>query len=145
MITQAQIDAEEFTTPLTDKQVLVLTLLVKRYPPYYNAVGRYPLLADKLAEEVATPTVKTSALKAILTQLGVIPAFVVESSGSADAQSFFSTTQNWAELAQDVLDTLYEVPVVTGAQSYAIAQRKTENLVLKDRTIFRRSETGRRW
>ena len=145
MITQAQIDAEEYDTPLTENQVMVLNLLVKRYPAYYNAVGRYPLLGDKLAEEVAVPTVKTAALKAILTQLGLIPAFVVESQGSADAQSFFSTTQNWQELAQDVLDTLYEVPIVTGAQSYAIAQRRTEQIAIKDRVILKPSETGRRW
>lgn len=145
MLTQAQLDAEEFVTPLTDKQVLALTLLVKRYPAYYNASARYPLLGDKLQEEVDVPTVKTAALKAILTQLGVFPAFVVESSGSTEAQSFFSTVQNWEELAQDVLDTLYEVPVISGAQSYAIAQRKTENIVLKDRVVLKRSETGRRW
>src|SRR4051812_12027576 len=107
MITQAQIDNEEFTTPLTEQQVLILQLLVKRYPAYYNAAARYPLLGEKLALEVASPTVKTAALKAILTQLGILPSFVVESQGSADAQSYFSTTQNWQELAQDVLDTLY--------------------------------------
>ena len=145
MITTAQINAEDFTTALTPRQVLVLTMLVKRYPPYYNAVGRYPVLANKLAAEVATPTVLTAALKAVLTQLGIIPAFVVESQGSAEAQSFFSTVQNWNELAQDVLDIMYEIPFASGAQSYAIAQRRTEKIVLKDRVIFTRDETGRRY
>lgn len=145
MITLAQIQAEEFVTALTAQQVLCLEMLVKRYPPYYNAVGRYPLLGDKLTEEVSVPTVKTAGLKAVLTQLGIIPAFVVESSGTDTEPSFFSTTQNWAELAQDVLDILYEIPIVMGAQSYSIAQRRTESIVLKDRTIFRRDETGRRF
>lgn len=145
MLTQAQIDAEEFVTPLTDKQVLTLTMLVKRYPAYYNAIGRYPLIADKLAAEVAVPTVSTAGLKAVLTQLGKIPAFVVESQGSAQSQSFFSSVHNWEELAQDVLDILYEVPMVLGARSYGIAQRKTEGLVLKDRVILRQNETGRRY
>lgn len=151
MITQAQIDAEEFGTALTDKQVLVLILLVRRYPAYYNYPGRYPSLEDKLAAEESVPTVLTAALKAVLTQLGAIPAIVVESSGDANAQSFFSTKDNWVELAQDVLDIMYKIPMIVGSQSFAIAQRDILGMVIKDRAVHsrllkRRSvDSERRW
>ena len=146
MITQAQIDAESTTPALTVNQKLVLMMLVRRYLVRHNSVWRFADLGTVIDAEITAPTEKTSALKAILTQLGKIPSFVVESQGSAEAQSFFSTTLNWQELAQDVLDILYEAPTVIGnTQSYAIAQRQTEKIVLKDRVIFTRDETGKRY
>lgn len=148
MITPAQINAENFTDPLTDNQVIILTMLIRRYPRYYNASGLYPAIADKFAAEVAVPTANTAALKAILTQLGTVPVYVVESSGSATSQSFFSTVQNWEELAQDVLDVFYDIPVGLTQQSYAIAQRRNENIQLHDpyvgKRLLRKRPSGRR-
>jgi hypothetical protein len=146
MITWAQLNAESQTPALTDEQILILTLLVKQYRPYRDNYGRWPSLAVKLATEQTTPTVLTKGLKAVLTQLGVIPPFVVESSGSSESQSFFSTVQNWEALAQDVLDLIFENPVPTSSgRSFAIAQRKTEKIALRDRVILKPGETGRRY
>lgn len=147
MITQAQIDAQNFTTALTPNQVMVVTMLVKRYLVKYNAVSQYSTLGTKLQDEVDTPTVVTSAIKAVLAILGGVPTLVVESSGSDDSRSFFSTVLNWEELAQDILNVLYEnpIPVGTATQSFAIAQRRTEQIALKDRVILTENETGRRW
>jgi hypothetical protein len=121
MITQAQIDAEDQTPALTDQQVLTLTLLVKRAPVYYSNVGLFPNLSTKLTDEQTTPTVITQALKAILTALGDIPEIVVESQGSRDAESHFSTNENWVELAVDVLNLFYTLAGVS-RQSYAITR-----------------------
>lgn len=143
MITLAQIDAEAQSPTLTDSQVLALTMLVKQYERYRYAIGIWPNLADKLAEEQTTATVKTQALKAVLTQLETIPALVVETSGNSDAQSFFSTKLNWDSLAQDVLDTLYDIPVTIGPQNFAIAQRTAQGTTLKDSAILREEATGR--
>lgn len=145
MITLTQIDAESLTPPLTDTQTLALTMLVKQYERYRNAIGIWPNITDRLVAEQVFATVKTQALKAILTQLEVIPALVVESSGSAEAQSFFSTKQNWDALAQDVLDTLYDVPIVIGPQNFAIAQRTIQKAILKDSLLISDNDAGRRY
>lgn len=145
MITFAQIAAESQSPALTDEQTLVLQMLVKQFPPYINAVGLWPALADVLAEEVATPTVKTQALKAVLTALGDIPAIVVESQGRAEAPSFFSTKSNWYALAQDVLNILYDLPINLGSQSFALTQKHIQDMVIKDDLIIVEDDSGRRY
>jgi hypothetical protein len=144
MLQLAQIQAEDMTA-LDSDQVLALTLLVKRYPNYINAIASWPDLEGKLAEEQATPTVKTKALKAVLVALGTQPKIVVESSGSDDARSFFSSSINWEELAQDVLDTLYDIPIPSGSFRFALAQRRIDDAVLKENVIIRQRKTGRRF
>lgn len=144
MLQLAQIQAEDMTA-LDSDQVLALTLLVKRYPNYINAIASWPDLEGKLAEEKATPTVKTKALKAVLVALGTQPKIVVESSGSDDARSFFSSSINWEELAQDVLDTLYDIPIPSGSFRFALAQRRIDDAVLKENVIIRQRKTGRRF
>jgi hypothetical protein len=145
MITHAQIVAESITPALTEQQVMTLSLLVKKYPPYRDASGMWPNFADKLAEEVVTPTVKTQALKAVVTALGKIPAIVVESNGTDQSQSHFSTTDNWWELAELVLNTLYDVPVATGRQSVAVVPVRITDLTLRERTTILPRDTGRRF
>jgi len=145
MITLTQINAENFTTALTDEQVLNLTLLVKKYPPYRDASGMWPDLAGKLADEQGTPTVKTKALKAVLTALGTIPSIVVESNGNEQAQSHFSTTENWYEYAELILNTLYEIPIATGRTSVAVVPAKITDLTLYERSYIKPSDTGRRY
>ena len=122
MLTPAQIAAESITPPLTDVQVMNLTLLVRRFPVYYNNLGLFPDFLTKLTDEKATPTVKTQALKAVLTQVGNLPEFVVESQGSREEPSHFTTNENWYDLAMDVLNLYYEVPMGLGRQNYALAQ-----------------------
>lgn len=119
MLTPAQINAETLD-PITDEQIMNLTLLVRRYPVYINNLGLFPELQTKLIAEQTTPTVKTKGLKAVLTQLGVIPTFVVESQGSRDRPSHFATNDNWYDLALDVLDLFYEVPAGLTRQNYAV-------------------------
>jgi hypothetical protein len=118
----AQIQAESQTPALTEEQVLNLLLLVRAYPPYIQAVGRYPDLAGLLEAERMTPTVKTMALKAVLTALGKLPKEVVEAQGTDKAPSFFSSTQNWGALALDTLNVLYDLPITTGPTRFVLVQ-----------------------
>jgi hypothetical protein len=144
MLTLAQIEAQNID-PLTDDQVMALSLLVKRYPNYINAVASWPDLEGKLAAEQSTPTIKTKALKAILVTLSTQPTIVVESSGSEDTKGFFSSSTNWEELAQDVLDTLYDIPIPSGSFRFALAQRRIQDAVLKEKVVIRQRDTGRRF
>jgi len=144
MITLGQINAET-TDPMTDEQVLSLTLLVKKFPPYRDSSPLWPNLDGKLATEQATPTVKTKALKAVLTALGKIPSIVVESSGTDESRSHFTTEDNWYDLAEMVLNTLYQVPVPNGRQSYATVQRRIQDLTMVERFVVRPSDVGRRY
>lgn len=145
MLTLAQINAENFSVALTDEQELNLSLLVKKYPPYREAAGMWPGFADKLAAEKATPTVKTKALKAVLTALGTIPSIVVESNGTANSQSHFSTTENWYEYAELILNTLFDVPVATGRTSVAVVPVRVTDLVINERVYLNQKDTGRRY
>lgn len=130
MITQAQILAEAITPALTDEQVLNLTLLVKQYPGYISNLGFFTDLDGELALEVATPTVKTRALKAVLTALGNLPTLVVESQGRDTSPAHFSTVENWASLAIDVLNVLYDVPAgLLGSQSFALTRKPLAGLI----------------
>lgn len=146
MITLTQINAENFTTPLTDEQVLNLSLLVKKFPPYRDNSPLWPNLSGKLVAEQSVPTVKTKALKAVLTALGAVPSIVVESHGTDTSQADFSTNENWWELAELILNTLYEVPFATGRRSYAVVPVKITDLTLKERFVIRPiTDTGRRY
>lgn len=145
MITLAQITAEAQTPALTAEQQLALETLVKAYPGYSNAVGRWPLLSAKIDAEQATPTVKTKGLKAVLTALNDLPEVVVESSGSDKSPSYFTTQANWNALAQDVLNMLYELPIILGQQSFVLVQRRVQDITLNDGIILRSDKTGRRY
>lgn len=131
MITPDQIGAENFTTALTDTQVVILTLLVKQYPVYVQNLGLFGDLAGELALEVATPTVKTQALKAVLTALNNLPEIVVESQGRSSAPSHFSVNENWNALALDVLNIFYDIPAgLLTRQSFALTQKPVQNSLL---------------
>lgn len=119
MLTQAQIDAQD-QTAMSSVQVINLLLLVKRFPLYINNMGLFPDLETKLNEERDTPTVITQVLKAVLTQVGVLPPFVVESQGSEQEPAHFTTNENWYDLALDVLNCFYTVPGYLTRQSYAL-------------------------
>jgi hypothetical protein len=145
MITLNQIQAEKITPALTEEQQLALETLVKAYPGYSNAVGRWPSLSDKIDAEQLLPTVKTQGLKAVITALNKLPPIVVESSGSDKAPSYFTTQANWNALAQDVLNMLFELPVTLGQQSFVLVQRRVQDLTLVDDSILARERTGRRF
>jgi len=134
MLTPSMIEAEEYSTPLTEDQKLNLQLLVR---------GAYPQATDLwdtqletyLDSEIATPTVRTKSLKAVLTQLDALPAEDVESQGDSDSPTFFSTSQNWKALALDVLN-VFKIRVMLGHQSWGIQQRKLADLTLVDANII---------
>lgn len=93
-----------------------LTLLVKRYPGYRNNPTLYPDFASVLLDAVDAVThpedapVNIKALDAVLAQLAELPTFVADSEGSEAQRVFVSIAGNWEELAQTVLDILYEPP-----------------------------------
>lgn len=134
MITLAQIQAETGDA-LLDEEIQVLELLVKQAPVYNQAIGRWPDLHGTLEQEQTVPTIKTQALRAVLTLLGRVPTIVVESQGSADEPSFYSTGNNWNQLALEVLNVLYDLPVILGNQSFALVQRTISDLTLEDESI----------
>lgn len=123
-------------TPLTNGQQLLLENLVKSYPPYINAVGKWPDLSGQIDQEQSSPTDKTYFLKAILTALDELPSVLAESSGSDTEPGFFSVGSNWAVLAQDVLNTLYVLPIIQGPMRFALVQRRIEDLVLDERSLI---------
>lgn len=144
MITVAQITAEDLTA-ISEIQQRALMGLIEQYQPYADAPGRWPSLEDKIGAEMATPTVKTRALKAVLTALGRLPAIVVESQGQVSSPSMFATKENWDTLAFDALNILYGKSIILGPQTIGVIKRSTESMTQKDRTVFKESETGRRY
>lgn len=144
MLTLAQITAET-TVAITDEQVLSLLLLIKNWPVYRSQPIMWPNLETTIRAEQSVPTVKTKALKAALTALGKLPKIVVESSGTADSQSHFSTNENWWALASDVLDILYDVPLATGRTSYAVVQRTIADIALEEAFFVTAKQTGKRY
>lgn len=133
MLTPDQIAGQSSTPALTDDQILNLMLLVKRYPVYVGNLGLFPDLAGELATEQGTPTVKTKALKAVLAAVNELPEVVVESQGKDTAPSHFTTNENWNNLALDVLNLFFDVPAgALSRQSFALAQRKVENILIAD-------------
>lgn len=133
MLTPTQIAAQAQTPALTDTQIMNLLMLVKQYPVYVWNLGLFPNLESELESEQAVPTVKTQALKAVLAAVDELPEIVVESQGRSDAPSHFTTQENWNSLALDVLNLFYAVPAgVLTRQSFALAQRKVENLLIVD-------------
>lgn len=147
MITPSQINAEEMDPPLTDEQILNLEMLVKRYKPYYTAQGRWPDLTTRLKGEQDEPTVKTMALKAVLTALNGLPSIVVESQGQRTAPAFFGTTQNWDALALDVLNILYEVAPINGQEYFVTVKKQVQSMIINDdiSPLFNENNTGRRY
>lgn len=144
MLTETQISAETLD-PLTATQKQALLGLVRQYPPYMKASGRWPSLEQKIDTEITTPTVKTQALKAVLTQLNALPSLVVESDGTTNSPGRFTTPENWEALALDVLNVLYVGPTYLGSHYVGVVKRPTESLVQRDRTNFTPRETGKRW
>lgn len=143
MITLEQLEAES-SDFLTSSEVRVLILLVKASPDYNQAVGRWPSLEDTIgafADNSATydeaQQSKIKSLRAVITQLGALPTIVAESNGNESAQTYFSTKDNWRELALTVLDILYELPTVLGPQSFALVQRRVRDITLRDRAFSR--------
>jgi len=139
MLTIDQIDAEAITPALTVTQQKNLQLLVNQYAGYAGSLAQYSSFQTRLQAEVDTPTETTQILKAVITALAVLPPLVVESSGSTDRPSFFTTKSNWDALAQDVLDALFpELPnLAYGSQRFALAQRRVPPLVKEDINIVR--------
>lgn len=142
MLTHAQINAENQSPALTEEQELALTMLVRQYHGYAAFTANWPNFTTKLADEQATPTVKTKALKAVLTALGRLPSIDVESQGTADSESFFATKRNWDRLAQDVLNVLFDTNVyyttaLSGThQMFAtVPKKKVKDLTLNDSTL----------
>jgi hypothetical protein len=132
VLTFEQINAENQNPALSDEQIMALELLVKRWPVYQRASGQWPLLHERLVAEKTTPTVKTKALKAVLTALAGLPAVVAETQGTDKEPAFFSTVQNWEALAEDTLNILYDLPVTWAAQSFVLVQRRIEDLIITD-------------
>ncbi len=149
MITPAQIEAEVVVpeVPLTLTQVENLILLVKQFGPYASAPSRWPNLRVKLNAELATPTVLTPILKAVLTAVNNLPEVTDESQGQEGSPGFFSVKANWDALAIDVLNAMYETSAALGPSPYgtALVRRPTESLAQKDRQYLYESETGRRY
>lgn len=142
MLTPAQLTAQSILPAITDEQVLNLMLLVKQYPVYVANLGLFPDLATQLSLEQATPTVVTKALKAVLAAIDELPEVVVESQGRDTAPSHFTSNENWNSLALDVLNLFYSVPAgALSRQSFALAQRKVENILIADDmdAVFRNS------
>lgn len=136
MLTPTQIAAQDFATALSAEQVQNLLLLVKQYPVYVANLALFPDIAGELALEVATPTIKTQALKAVLAALDELPELVVESQGRDTAPSHFSNTENWYALALDVLNVLYDIPAgLGGRQSFALTSPKVENFLIEDNLL----------
>lgn len=103
-----------------------LTLLVRRYKEYTNNLPLYPDFTGTLLAAVADPTegpVNVKALNAILAQLLTFPMLVADSEGSQDERIYFSIGGNWDELAQTVLDTLYEPAPTPFVGAFVVAER----------------------
>jgi hypothetical protein len=135
MIKASQISAQNLVA-LTTAQVLAITNLVKRYPAYRDSAGVWPNLAGKIQAEVTVPTVKTQFLKAVLAQLEILPNEKVEAQGTDKRPSFFSSEDNWASLAQDILDCMYDVPITLGmgGRSMQVVQRRIVDLIIDEGT-----------
>jgi hypothetical protein len=135
MITDADIKAGKL--PLGNDKILALLMLVKRLPPKERRPSNvYDLEARIVAVKgtgdplnpttPATPTmdeVKGMALDAVLTRLNALPNISVEDEGTDKERSFFSAAVNWKELAQDVLDVLYESNQQGQNQVFLVVQR----------------------
>jgi hypothetical protein len=136
MITDADIAAGKL--PLSNAKRLALAMLVKRVPANKRRPSNVSDIAARIAAVAgtdpngvpavpATPTiddVKGMALDAVLTRLRGLPGVVVQDEGSDKERVFLSTAENWQELAQDVLDVLYESQGTS--QTYLIVQRTLE-------------------
>lgn len=99
-----------------------------------------PKTADQ-KEAIASAQV----MAAVAFRLVTTPSFAVETEGSSERRSFFSSTTNWEELARDVLDELY-LPVGKNAGNIFIV---TDRL-LTDCGRFQTADEamailGRRW
>lgn len=133
MIIPTQVAAQTILPALTEVQVENVLLLVKYCPIYVRNLGLFPDLEGELATEVATPTVKTQFIKAVLAALDELPEVVVESQGRVSAPSHFTTNENWNALALDVLNLFYATPAgFSSNQSFSLAQRRVEDLILDD-------------
>lgn len=130
MLTPAMIAAENFSVALTPQQKMNLMLLVRgAYPAHADFFAS--ALNDYLDAEVATPTENTQALKAVLTQLGKLPALDVESQGDVNSPTFYASQANWRALALDVMN-VFGIRYGASQQSMGLVQRRTEDLILDD-------------
>lgn len=123
MLTPSMIGAETISPALTTGQKLNLMILVRHAYPTYAATWD-AALSGYIDAEIVTPTVKTQALKAVLTQLDVLPAEDVESQGESSSPTFFSTSVNWRSLALDIL-VIFNIQTagVGSQQSWGLVQR----------------------
>lgn len=144
MLTVAQIDAET-QDPLTDSQVVSLLNIVRRYKVYAMEQGKWPDLEGKLNTEQLTPTVKTQALKAVLTAVAKLPSLVVETNGTDTDRSYFSTRLNWEEAAIDILNILYKVPAVIGRTGIIAVRKTVKDLTQREDIYLTDRDTGRRY
>jgi hypothetical protein len=142
MITPDQL-AVETTDPISETQETNLLLLVRQFGPYIKYTGRWPQLEEKLAEERATPTERTRALRAILTALNDLPPIDAESQGSEGSPGFFSVKRNWDILAQDVLNTFYRHSAWVGPETVGVVKRRINSAQMEDRYYVDGYDTGK--
>ncbi len=128
MITPALILNETMTPALSEAQKLVLLMLVRQYEPYKKSPGLWPDVEGLLDAEQSVPTVKTQALKAVLTSMSVLPGLVVESEGTDKQKTFFSTKQNWQAYGEDILTVLFETNSALSEVSFAVVHRTTKDM-----------------
>ena len=149
MIIVSQLNAQN-TDPLTEEEVLALKILIRKAKYYEKNMFRFPRLNDRIAAEVLLPTVKTKGLKAVLVAAGVLPTIVVESQGSDKEPGFFSTPQNWEDLAQDALEILYdgEVSFVSVPSQISVIKKRLSDLYLDEHGVLildHRTHRGEWW
>lgn len=127
-------DATYFGTILSDTALMALRNLVYRSQEWRNNRGYYmdvyaAMVAARTAALAGGATGEQKAvaqvLAAVVLKLRRTPGIRVEDEGSQEAKSFYSSPDNWEELALDVLGILY-LPAgggATGSGSFIVATR----------------------
>jgi hypothetical protein len=165
MLTDAEIAAvappNGVDVVLTNMAQIALRNLVFRSKEYKDNAGYYGDVFAQI-QVVSTAAINSlgsgsvaeamgQALGAVVNKMKTLPGVRVEDEGSQNAKVFFSSPDNWEELALDVLSTLYVPPGgVNSTQQYAFVVRNTMSDFPQDcGPRFRSEFTGimgfRRW
>jgi hypothetical protein len=87
--------------------------------------ARVDALADAIDGETEEEAEERKAvgqvLAGVVKKLRRTPSIRVEDEGSRGAQSFFSSADNWEELARDVINTIYRPASTSGPQGVFMA------------------------